>query len=55
MSRLTREGTAEPVSRKTKFLGLNEDSEILGIFFPFSANDEQDWQPHPVDPYSSYM
>ena len=36
MSRLTQEGTAEPVSRKTKFLGWNEDdSEILGIFFLF--------------------
>ena len=24
-------------------------------FFPCSADHEQDWQPYPVDPYSSYM
>ena len=23
--------------------------------FPCSADHEQDWQPHPVDPYSCYM
>ena len=25
------------------------------IYFPCSADHEQDWQPHPVDPYSCYM
>ena len=39
MSRLTREGTAEP-SRKTKFSGANGDREIL--IFPCSADPEQD-------------
>ena len=32
MSRLTRDGTAEPVSRDQKFSGANGDKEIL--FFP---------------------
>ena len=32
MSRLTRDGTAEPVSRDQKFSGANGDREIL--FFP---------------------
>ena len=50
MSRLTRDGTAEPVSR----------DQILGhargqgnINFPCSADHEQDWQPYPVDLYSA--
>ena len=49
MSRLTRDGTTEPVSR----------DQILGharrqgnIHFLCSADHEQDWQPYPVDPYS---
>ena len=44
MSRLTGDGTAEPVSR----------DQILrrNIHFPCSADHEQDWQPSPVDPYS---
>ena len=25
------------------------------IYFPCSADHEQDWQPYPVDPYSCYM
>ena len=29
MSRLTRDGTAEPVSRETRFSGANADREIL--------------------------
>ena len=48
MSRLTRDGTAEPVSR----------DEILrrargqgNVHFPCSAHHEQDWQPYSVDPY----
>ena len=50
MSRLTRDGTAEPVWR----------DQILGhargqgnINFPCLADHEQDWQPYPVDPYSA--
>ena len=53
MSRLTRDGTAEPVSR----------DQILGhvrgqgdTHFPCSADHEQDWQPYPpVDPYSAII
>ena len=49
MSRLTRDGTTEPVSR----------DQILrhvlwgqgNIHFPCSPDHEQDWQPYPVDPY----
>ena len=52
MSRLTRDGTAEPISRKTIFLGANGDREIF--IGPCSADHEQDWQPYPVDPYSCY-
>ena len=50
MSRLTRDGTAAPVSR----------DQILGHargpgnnHFPCSADHEQDWQPYLVDPYSA--
>ena len=50
MCRLTRDGMAEPVSR----------DQILGrelgqgtIHFPCSADQEQDCQPYPVDPYSA--
>ena len=42
MSRLTRDGTAEPVSRETKFSGASGDRE--NIHFPCSADHEQDWQ-----------
>ena len=49
MSRLTRDGTAEP-SRETKFSGTHGDR---GIFFSCSADHEQDWQSYPVDPYSA--
>ena len=48
---LTRDGTAEPVSRETKFSGANGDREKF--VFPRSADHEQDWQPYPVDPYSA--
>ena len=49
MSRLARDGTAEPVSRdqilrRERGLGKNHVS--------CSADHEQDWQPYPVDPYS---
>ena len=33
---------------------LYADREIF-IFFPCSADHEQEWQPYPVDPYSCYM
>ena len=50
MSRLTRDGTAEPVSRDQI---LRHARGQGNIHFPCSADhDEQDWQPYPVDPYS---
>ena len=46
MSKLTRDGTAEPVSRD-QILRLERGQRI--IHFPCSAADhEQDWQPCPV-------
>ena len=50
MSRLTRDGTAEPVSRDQI---LRHARGQGNIHFPFSADHEQDWQPCPVDPYSA--
>ena len=52
MSRLTRDGKAEPVSqdqilRHVRIQGNNH--------FPSSADHEQDWQPYPVDPYSAII
>ena len=52
MSRLTRDGTAEPVSRD-QILGLERG--LGNIIFSCSADHVQDWQPYPVDPYSCYM
>ena len=52
MSRLTRDGTAEPVSRDQI---LGHERAQGNIHFPCSADHEQDWQPYPVDPYSCYM
>ena len=49
MSRLTRDGTAEPVSRDQI---LRRERGQGNIHFPCSADHEQDWQPYPVDPYS---
>ena len=50
MSRLTRDGTAEPVSRDQ----ILRHARGQGNFnFPCSADHEQDWQPYPVDPYSA--
>ena len=51
-SRLTRDGTAEPVSRDQILRRERGQGKIL---FPCLADHEQDWQPHPVDPYSCYM
>ena len=50
MSRLTRDGTAEPVSRDQI---LSHARGQGNIHFPCSADHEQDWQPYPVDPYSA--
>ena len=52
MSKLTRNGTAEPVSPdQTLSRGRGQEN----IHFPFSADHEQDWQPYPVVTYSSHM
>ena len=47
MSRLTRDGTAEPVSRDQI---LRRELGQGNIYFPCSADHEQDWQPFLVDP-----
>ena len=52
MSRLTRDGTAEPVSRDQI---LRHARGQGNIHFPCSADHEQDWQPYPVDPYSAII
>ena len=55
MSRLTRDGTAEPVSRD-KIIVRREQRGQENNNFPCSADhDVQDWPPYPVDPYSCYM
>ena len=51
MSRLTRDGTTETVSRDQI---LRHERGQENIIFPCSADHEQDWQPYPVDPYSCY-
>ena len=52
MSRLTRDGTAEPASRDQI---LSREHEQGNDYFPSSADHKQDWQPYSVDPYSCYM
>ena len=47
---MTREGTAEPVSRDQI---LRHARGQGNVHFPCSADHEQDWQPYPVDPYSA--
>ena len=47
MSRLARDGTAEPVSRDQI---LRRERGHGKIIFPCSADHKQDWQPYPVDP-----
>ena len=49
MSRLTRDGTAELVSRDQI---LRRERGQGDIHFPCSADHEQDWQNYPVDPHS---
>ena len=51
-SRLTRDGTAETVSRDQI---LRHERGQGNIHFPCSADHVQDWQPYPVGPYSCYM
>ena len=50
MRRLTRDGTAEPVSRDQILRHARGQGNIN---FPCSADHEQDWQPYLVDPYSA--
>ena len=50
MNRLTRDGTAEPVSRDQILRGKRGQESI---HIPCSADHEQDWQPYPVDLYSA--
>ena len=52
MSRLTRDGTAEPVSRDQI---LRQERGQGNTHFSCSADHVQDWQPYPVDRYSCYM
>ena len=52
MSRLTRDGTAEPVSRDQI---LRRERGQGNTYFPFSADHVRDWQPYPVDPYPCYV
>ena len=49
MSRLTRDGTAEPVLRDQT---LRHERGQGNIIFPCPADHEQFWQPYPVVPYS---
>ena len=49
MNRLTRDGTAEPVSLDQILRHIQGQGNI---HFPCSADHEQDWQPYPVDLYS---
>ena len=52
MSRLTRDGTAEPVSRDQI---PRRERGHGNINFPCSADHEQDWQSYLVDPHSCHM
>ena len=52
MSRLTRDGAAEPVSRDQILRHARGQGNIN---FPCSADHEQDWQPYPVDPTLLYV
>ena len=52
MRRLTRDGTAEPVSRDQI---IRREYGQGNMYFPYSADHVQDWQPYPVDPYSCYL
>ena len=49
MIRLTRDGTAEPVSRDQI---LRRERKQENSYFPCSADHEQDWRHYPVYSYS---
>ena len=51
MSRLTRDGTAEPISLD-QFLRCERGQG--NTHFPCSADHEQDWQLYPVDAHSCF-
>ena len=50
LSRLTRDGTAELVSRD-QILRRKQGRENIIFPYKYSADDEQDWQPYLADPY----
>ena len=50
ISRLTRDETAKPVSRGQI---LRRERGQGKVYFPCSADHEQDWQPYPVDAQSA--
>ena len=50
MSRLTRDGTADPVSRDQI---LRRERGQENIHVPCLADHEQDWQPYPVNAQSA--
>ena len=50
MRRLTRDGTAEPVSQDQI---LRRERGQRNINVPCLTDHEQDWQPYRVDPYSA--
>ena len=52
MSRLTRHGTAEPVSRD-QISGASGDRAIF--IFPVQLTTSRTGKPYPVDPYPCYM
>ena len=52
MTRLTRDGTAEHISRDQI---LRHARGQGNIHFQCSADHEQDWQPYPADPYSAII
>ena len=52
MRRLTRNGTAEAVTRDQN---LRREWGQGNVHFSCSADHERDWQPYPVDPYSSII
>ena len=52
MSRLTRDGAAEPVSRDHILRHVRGQGNT---HFPRSADHEQDWQPYSADPYSAII
>ena len=50
MSRLTRDGTAEPVSRDQILRRERGQGNVHFPHFICSADPEQDWQPYPIHP-----